>query len=393
MQETRWFRLSMGIVLAVVVAVFYGSFVLSPRFNLAAWVSPSPTALPHPGEWWRSGLTPDPEDVAPAPVPGPWPLDTHLRPQQGRRVEAMPLCFYVRDVKDGWVRYLQSQSYPDERGTVRDFTRYKRLVSANECVGSQAADFLHCPDGSVLRGVGDDHQPQCTGGGQEHGTQAVPQPDDGKHAQVAATRPGLEAIERRLLPMIRMGDSAVAHVSCHVETADAPDTLLVIGPQALYTCEVYDGRAVQIAQATCTTLPGSSPADQWVCKTVPVHPEGRSDGEEKGTQEIPQPGEWWMMRGEIQQGSEQRIGGSLGAPLCQYIRAVAADEVRGYQNVATPDDRTRLALFLRLFRQASLDECATSLAAADLRCPSGTVLQGVDDDDQPVCRPSLSHAQ
>lgn len=120
---------------------------------------------------------------------------------------------------------------------------------------------------------------------------------------------------------------------------------------------------------------------------------------------LPQPGEWWIMTDE----SRQRIktgpakgpwdtprpppppppGYDPASPLCHYVRDVREGWVRSYFTTLYPDERDALSSFLGSFRRASAEECATSLAAAGLRCIRGTVLHGVDEEDQPICGPSL----
>jgi hypothetical protein len=112
--------------------------------------------LPAPGEWWLY----EPSERGGTRSGDPWaalPTEEARQPPELWR----PLCHYVREVRDGWVRYYGGTATPDRRDPVAFFLLGERRVDAAICRGSYAAEGLRCPPGTALRGVRNDHAPDC----------------------------------------------------------------------------------------------------------------------------------------------------------------------------------------------------------------------------------------
>jgi hypothetical protein len=108
---------------------------------------------PQPEQWWR--LKPAPLGIEDQ---GPWPQTDASR--QPLSQDDLP-CYYIRDVRSGWVRYYQNRRWPDERRPLRLFLDMAERTTAEACAETSTGTSLACPPGHVLATVTDDHHPRC----------------------------------------------------------------------------------------------------------------------------------------------------------------------------------------------------------------------------------------
>lgn len=146
-----WYLTVASVIAAVIACVWLGILLtLSNSFTaLRDTVSDKPQTappMPQPGEWWAMNFDREDHDASPWKSDGAKPLST---------------CFYIREVHQGWVRYVQNRVDPDRRDTLTNFVEWYRRLTPDACATSQAAAYLRCPDGQTLQGVGEDNRPLC----------------------------------------------------------------------------------------------------------------------------------------------------------------------------------------------------------------------------------------
>lgn len=98
----------------------------------------------------------------------------------------------------------------------------------------------------------------------------------------------------------------------------------------------------------------------------------------------PRPGEWWRLQSETHNSGPWST--ALPPRVCEYIRDVRDGWVRSYMTRFSPDERLEIPRYVAIMRRASAEECHGSEAAQALACPDSGALQGVGEDNKPICR-------
>ena len=146
---------TLGVLAAEVARPLFRQASPPPAVTEAPPYQDTAQGAPQPGEWWA--VRPDPGSAWRVGPQGPWASTA----ASSRLLVLDLVCLYVREVKNGWVRYYQNRMWPDERAPLRLFLTWAHRSSAEACAETRAGTSLRCPPGEDLVTVDDAQQPVC----------------------------------------------------------------------------------------------------------------------------------------------------------------------------------------------------------------------------------------